>query len=111
MTVTYWFCGGMLLFLLYFLTWSCRRGRRRRVEKGMCVWCNVYVAQEDREGRYQTSGGQVMCPICWEFTRVKEAVSHEKWKILRMAVLKNYCCEKFLRVAKTLDRGQRNEIT
>ena len=76
------FLGGAVtaVFVLFVVAWESRR--RDRMASGLCQWCGEYIAQEDRESKYQTNGGHVMCPHCWTETKVNECVWTEELEIL-----------------------------
>lgn len=81
MKIELFILGLCVAFVLSFLINQLDKVKQHLILSGMCEWCNVYIAKEDRIKRYQTNGGSVMCPHCWEYTRVQENISIEKWEL------------------------------
>jgi len=63
---------GYAVFFLGLLIYARYRylDKRQLVQAHLCEWCKKGIEKDDRQEKYQTSGGQVMCPHCWEMTRV-----------------------------------------
>jgi len=80
--LTWWAVGGIIISLAVLLSRVLTRRSQERISQGRCQWCDRYISQEDRERRYQTNGGNVMCPHCWEYTKVDEHVFLVEWEIL-----------------------------
>lgn len=73
-----YFWGVVVVVLVVVLVRLLNRDRRLMVATGRCEWCTAYIYQEDREEQFQTTGGQVICPGCWEYTVVDEDVVNIK---------------------------------
>ncbi len=75
--ITYYVLLVLIVVLSFLLARRLDRTHRGRIALGLCEYCKKYIQSGDRERRYQTRGGLVMCPHCWEFTRVDENVRIE----------------------------------